>query len=284
MSIFCLKIIATVCMLLDHIAYFFPDMPIQFHWLGRLSAPIFVFCVVNSMEYTHSQHKYMLRLYIFSIVVAIFQIFSYIELNIIRTLFTISLLIYIFEKRFTDIRKCKKMIVTYILYQIITCIICELLIIYSTPNANENFFVYLFPTLLGNILGMEGGLIWVFVGLLFYFFKKNRSKLAISYTLMVILYEVCLATHYVYSVIFRIGYIPLIGYNLEELLLFVFAAIIGFDPISSGGNIFFEQYQWMIIFSLPLILCYNQKKGLKIKYGFYVFYILHIFILWWLTK
>ena len=282
MSIFCLKIIAIVCMLLDHIAYFFPDMPVPFHWIGRLAAPIFVFCVVNSMEYTHSQHKYLLRLYFFSVIVSIFQMFSSVDLNIIRALFTIGLLIYFFENRFTDIKKCKKMIILYILYQILTCIICAILIIYST-SSTENFFVYLFPALLGNILLMEGGLIWVFIGLLFYFFKKNKSKLTICYIFMVTLYEFCLATNYVNRFISKVGCIPLIGHNLEEFLVTFFTSIIGFDPISAGGNILFEQYQWMMIFSLPLILCYNQKQGLKIKYAFYVFYILHIFILWWLT-
>lgn len=284
MSIFCLKIIAVICMLLDHIAYFFPDMPIYFHWLGRLSAPIFVFCVVNSMEYTHSQHKYLLRLYFFSVIVSIFQMFTYIDLNIIRVLFTIGLLIYFFENRFTDVQKCKKMVIIYILYQIITCVVCELLIVYSAAP-NEKFFIYLLPALLGSIFTMEGGLIWVFIGLVFYFFKRNKYILAICYISIVALYEFCLATNYVSAIISKIGHISLIGdYTLEEFIILVFEAIIGFDPISSGGNIFWEQYQWMMIFSLPLILCYNQKKGLNIKYAFYVFYIVHIFILWWLTK
>lgn len=284
MSIFCLKLIATICMLLDHIAYFFPNMPICFHWLGRLSAPIFVFGIVNSMEYTHAQHIYLLRLYLFSVIVSIFQTFTYIDLNIIRVLFTIGLLIYFFESRFTDAQKCKKIIVIYILYQIITCIVCELLIIYSAPP-NEKYFIYLLPALLGSIFTMEGGLIWVSIGLLFYFFKSNKRKLTICYISMVALYEFCLSTNYVHAFISKIGHISLIGdCNIEEFLMLVFVAIIGFDPIGSGGDIFFEQYQWMMIFSLPFILCYNQKKGLKIKYAFYVFYILHIFILWWLTN
>ena len=38
-----LKVIATIAMLIDHIFYFFPGIPHVFHWIGRVSAPIFLF-------------------------------------------------------------------------------------------------------------------------------------------------------------------------------------------------------------------------------------------------
>ena len=41
-----LKVIATIAMLIDHIFYFFPGIPHVFHWIGRVSAPIFLFCCV----------------------------------------------------------------------------------------------------------------------------------------------------------------------------------------------------------------------------------------------
>lgn len=47
MNIFQLKIIAMIAMFLDHIAYFFPDLPMSLplHWIGRIAAPIFIFGV-----------------------------------------------------------------------------------------------------------------------------------------------------------------------------------------------------------------------------------------------
>ena len=37
MNAFHLKLIAAAAMLLDHIAYFFPNTSICFHWIGRIS-------------------------------------------------------------------------------------------------------------------------------------------------------------------------------------------------------------------------------------------------------
>lgn len=39
------------------------------------------------------------------------------------------------------------------------------------------------------------------------------------------------------------------------------------------------QIQWMQVFALPFILMYNGKRGKNIKYFFYVFYPLHVWIL-----
>lgn len=40
-----LKVIALILMLLDHIGQFIPGTPLWLHWLGRLSAPVFMFCM-----------------------------------------------------------------------------------------------------------------------------------------------------------------------------------------------------------------------------------------------
>ena len=48
----CLKWIALICMVFDHVAEFIPGMPIWFRWIGRISAPIFVFCMVEGIKYT----------------------------------------------------------------------------------------------------------------------------------------------------------------------------------------------------------------------------------------
>lgn len=46
MNIFQLKIIAMIAMFLDHIAYFFPDLPMSLplHWIGPLH--LFLFLVL----------------------------------------------------------------------------------------------------------------------------------------------------------------------------------------------------------------------------------------------
>ena len=48
MSSFGLKVVALILMIIDHAAEFLPGMPVWMRWLGRLAAPIFIFCSVWS--------------------------------------------------------------------------------------------------------------------------------------------------------------------------------------------------------------------------------------------
>lgn len=41
--------------------------------------------------------------------------------------------------------------------------------------------------------------------------------------------------------------------------------------------------QWLMIAALPVMLRYNNKKGVGIKYFFYIFYPAHTFILFYLA-
>ena len=51
MSGMTLKWIALVLMFLDHLGEFFPlVIPVGFRWLGRLSAPLFLFCLAQGMD------------------------------------------------------------------------------------------------------------------------------------------------------------------------------------------------------------------------------------------
>jgi hypothetical protein len=69
-----IKTIAIIAMTIDHIALiFFPryslDIPIIFmHIIGRLTAPIMLFFVVEGYYHTHNLKKYTLRLFIFAII------------------------------------------------------------------------------------------------------------------------------------------------------------------------------------------------------------------------
>lgn len=61
-----LKSIALVLMLLDHIHYFFAFtgvVPELFSMLGRLSAPLFLFCTVEGFAHTHDRKRYFLRIW-----------------------------------------------------------------------------------------------------------------------------------------------------------------------------------------------------------------------------
>ena len=64
-----LKWIALVTMVLDHIHYFFGFtgvIPEWFSMAGRVSAPLFMFCLVEGFTHTHSRKKYFLKVYAIS--------------------------------------------------------------------------------------------------------------------------------------------------------------------------------------------------------------------------
>lgn len=59
-----LKLIALLLMVTDHIGAFFPAAtPLALRWAGRLSAPIFVFCLCEGLRHTSNRNRYLTRLY-----------------------------------------------------------------------------------------------------------------------------------------------------------------------------------------------------------------------------
>lgn len=64
MSSFGLKILALALMVIDHTAEFLPGMPVWMHWLGRLAAPVFIYCSVWSFTYTRDRKKYLSLIHI----------------------------------------------------------------------------------------------------------------------------------------------------------------------------------------------------------------------------
>ena len=61
-----LKTIALALMVLDHIHYFFEFtgcIPTVFSMLGRLSAPLFLFCTVEGFAHTHDRRRYFIRIW-----------------------------------------------------------------------------------------------------------------------------------------------------------------------------------------------------------------------------
>jgi len=58
-------------MVLDHIHYFFAftgRVPVWFSMAGRLSAPLFLFCLTEGFSHTHNRKKYFLKVYFISVV------------------------------------------------------------------------------------------------------------------------------------------------------------------------------------------------------------------------
>lgn len=80
LSGFALKYLAMALMVLDHIEYFFAytgKIPLIFSQLGRLAAPLFLFCLIEGFTHTHDRRKYFLRIYLLSVVMGAIQFSFY---------------------------------------------------------------------------------------------------------------------------------------------------------------------------------------------------------------
>ncbi|MBP3914981.1 TraX family protein [Clostridium sp.] len=69
MSALLLKLIGLILMILDHLKFYFPSyFSIHFRYLGRISAPIFFFLLVEGFRKTKNKKKYLCRLLFFSFI------------------------------------------------------------------------------------------------------------------------------------------------------------------------------------------------------------------------
>lgn len=65
-------------MVLDHIHYFFEFtgcIPTVFSMLGRLSAPLFLFCTVEGFAHTHDRKRYFIRIWAIGTAMAALEFF-----------------------------------------------------------------------------------------------------------------------------------------------------------------------------------------------------------------
>lgn len=101
-------------------------------------------------------------------------------------------------------------------------------------------------TIIGICIAMlftEGSVFMTIMVLNFYYNRDNKTKMCIFYALL--------------------------------------SLIVLTNPAGSIYNsLFIVNYQWMMIFAMPFILMYNGERGRKVKYFFYIFYPIHIWILY----
>ncbi|MEN8698461.1 conjugal transfer protein TraX [Bacillus infantis] len=258
MTTFVIKLIALLTMFVDHIGQFIPDTPEWFRWIGRISAPLFIFCVVKGAIFTSNKKVYLRRLYIFSVVMAVINVtlnyiydstMIYITNNFFAPLFLIVLLIYLAEKRSI------KIYVFFLLWQILTTLSIFIIVEFDLVHlTSDNYVNYLFwGSLLGNVFFIEGGIFFIIIGTFIYLARNKRVLLTIGYTFL------CLIS---FMIPYKLGY-----YSMD----FFYSILVPF-----------WDFQWMMIAALPFMLLYNNEKGPGLKYFFYVFYPLHILILYFI--
>jgi len=280
MTVFSLKILALICMLIDHIGAYLPDMPVQLRWIGRIAAPLFVFCLCEGVDHTSDERKYLLRLYAGSILMAVIQMTTGVRANIFRTLFAIAFNCVMIK----NIRKGRSQYIRYyalyLAWQLITVILFGWL--YAVNNQAE-IIRRLYPAIAGSIAFCEYGVPFVIFGIMIYLLKDNKKKLIYGYIIYVALFALLSLTKLTKTLTE-----PLIAASASpetlryHINIAFFTVANSFRPGVAGGDGLHTQYQWMMIISLIPILMYNGKKGRSMKWFFYAFYVLHLLGLWYL--
>ncbi len=268
-----LKLIALILMTVDHIGEFFPNTPIWFRYIGRLSAPIFFFIAAEGIYHTRNRINYLKRLYIASIIMAVaacvFSLFggNFITNNIFASILHGTVLVYICEEYRENKLKRDKLLIIYVVWQIISAFICAFINNANIPlGYNVTRIIF---TVLGNYsFSAEGSFYLTFAIFIFYLCRDSKKKLAVVYTLYCALFfalTVLKIPTYTYSLLCHIGLSP----DIAQII----------TGASFYELIFEKYYQWMMIFSLPFMLLYNGKKGRYPKMLFYIYYPAHLFII-----
>ena len=175
MSIFVLKIIAVITMLIDHLSFVIYGSTFSWmRYIGRISFPIYAFLIAEGYNHTKNVKQYLIRLLIFALISQYpFDLFNspridYIYLNIGFTLLLGLLSIIIYEKINAFINKlCIDKIDKYILKIIPISIVIIISIISYLINSDYSFF----------------GVILIFI---FHLFKNNKLLLNIFVVIWII--------------------------------------------------------------------------------------------------
>lgn len=261
-----LKWIALVTMVLDHIHYFFGftgAIPEWFSMVGRLGAPLFLFCLVEGFTHTHNRKKYFAKVYILSAAMSILLFLmaylgflvrpdGFYPMNGIMTTFAILMIIWqgidwLGQKKFLPGLLA---IILPLAWPILASCLSLAFPALATPMGILAYSIL--PA-----WGITGDSSWpvLVMGLVLYLFRKRRGAQVLAFSVYYILYGV------VYMSIMASFQMP----DFE------------------WAHLFTRYYEIYGILAAPLMLCYNGKRGGGHKLLFYLFYPAHIYILYALS-
>ena len=291
MSATTLKIIAVICMTLDHLSTFL-GAPLPLRYIGRIAAVIFFFCAAESAVHTHDRKKYLLRLYKMSLLMTVLSVvvplilngwftskhFLPPENNIFTELLPGVWIIDILESTKNDPARRKKRFRNFILYQLATIpiwFVCELTLGNHLHLPEQ---AYMWP--LGSLFMSEGNLWLTLLIPLFYCWRGSKKKLTAGYLTFCIIYSLITVPQLPVRIFrFTNAHIP----QLADIVGMIFS-VLGFETIQGvmplRESMLQYNFQCFMILALPLLLLYNGERGKGHKNFFYAYYPAHIYVLY----
>ncbi len=264
-----LKTIAAGSMLLDHIYYMFSytgRIPEWFSLVGRLAAPLFLFCLVEGFVHTHDRRRYFLRIAAVGAPMGFFLFLmrfagllvrpdGFYPQNSIMLTFMILLAVFQGLEWLAGLGAKKRALGAAVLLFLLVWPFLASGVSGAVP-ATAPVLGLLCYTLLPfmNLTG-DLSLPVLLCGLALYLFRKNR------YAQLAALLAVQFGWHFC-------------------LVLFVMHGQPGF----AFSQMFTLYNEWMgAVFAIPLLLCYNGQRGAGHSRFFYWFYPAHVYILYALS-
>ena len=261
-----LKWIALVTMVLDHIHYFFGftgAIPQWFSMVGRLGAPLFLFCLVEGFTHTRSRKKYFARVYVLSAAMGGLLFFMAFGGVLVRPdgfyptngmMSTFVILMVMFQGiDWLGQRRVGRGLAAVLLPLAWPFLVVGLLAALPSLASPLGFLCYSFIPMWGN----TGDSSWpvLAMGLVLYLFRRRRRGQVLAFSVFYVLYGVV--------------YMVLMASSVA--------------PDFAWWQIFTRYYEIYGILAAPLMLCYNGRRGGGHKLLFYAFYPAHIYLLYALS-
>ena len=261
-----LKWIALVTMVLDHIHYFFGftgAVPEWFSMAGRVSAPLFLFCLVEGFTHTRSRKKYFAKVYVLSAAMSALLFLmafggilvrpdGFYPGNGMMTTFAVLMVIWqgidwLEQRRFG---RGLAAVLIPLAWPILANLLSVAFPALATPLGFAAYSVL--PT-----WGTTGDSSWpvLVMGLVLYLFRRRR--------------KVQVAAFSVYYVLYGVVYMGLVVSSVM--------------PDFAWWQLFTRYYEIYGILAAPLMLWYNGQRGRGHKALFYAFYPAHIYLLYALS-
>ena len=255
-----LKEIALALMVLDHIHYFFSftgAVPEWFSMLGRVSAPLFLFCTAEGFAHTHDRRTYLLRLWAMGAGMGLVQFVIGVGLGrradgfypmngILRDLTVVCLLWqgidWLRQRRLG--RALALVGGVGVLWPAVS-----LALVAALPPAGQLPLYFLSWTVLPNwAFSTDGGVWFILGGVLLYALRGHRKIQVLAWAAWAFWIDMGSVSY-----LLRMGG----GISLGQAMLL--------------------SYQWMEVFAAPLMLLYNGQRGAGHKQLFYWFYPAHVY-------
>lgn len=259
-SSFEIKIIALIFMTLDHFGTYqiFTTDPVLndfFRIVGRIAAPLFLFIVVESLHHTRDKVKFSLRLYVAGIIIEIGNRFfedtfnSFGIGNVLPTFFYVALFVTTIE-RIIEHKNQKSVFIS------IVCLCIPFIIIPLNIILCENGYVEVWNTIsifFPSIFTVDYSILFVLLGVAWYYINNKKIN----------------------CIIFAI--LALLCFIVPAEIFFMVPRY--FQPIYFNVFELFIDTQWCMCLAIPFMLLYDGTKGRGMKYFFYIYYPVHVYII-----